>query len=248
MEEMQTCKQCKRELELSEVYYYKQPGKISGFDAKCKECRGYHFTPPKPIAKEGYKICSKCAKELPLTIEYFYSRGDGSSDDGFRGQCMDCCRKRGKEYYGENLDVVLKRGRTHYKTNIVNERIRGKKYRQAHITEGRMHTSSYRAKKKGLPHTLTAQQWRGIKQYFDNKCCYCGEELPLEQEHFIALTKNGEFALTNIVCACRPCNASKSDNSFSSWYPKRDSYTPERESKILKFLGYKNNKQQLSLF
>lgn len=104
-----------------------------------------------------------------------------------------------------------------------------------------------KAKIRQLPHTLTNKQWEQIKQYFDNKCSYCGKELPLAQEHFIPLSKGGEYTVNNIICSCISCNSSKKDKNFFEWYPKYRYYSKKREKKILDFLGYKDDKQQLSL-
>ena len=62
--------------------------------------------------------------------------------------------------------------------------------------------------------------------------------MPLEQEHFIPLSKGGGYSMGNIIPACRACNASKSDKDFFEWYPEYKYYSEERENKILDFLGY----------
>ena len=104
-----------------------------------------------------------------------------------------------------------------------------------------------RSRKKELLSTLTKNQWENIKLYFNNRCAYCNKETPLEQEHFISLVKGGEFTINNIICACRSCNSSKKDRNFYEWYPKHKSYSKQREKKILKFLGYANDEQQLRI-
>ena len=103
-----------------------------------------------------------------------------------------------------------------------------------------------RARVKELPSTLTLGQWNTIKIAFDNRCCYCGKVKPLAQEHFIAVANKGEYSHNNIVPACKSCNSSKRDKDFFEWYSKFKFYSKTREQKILKYLGYKNNIQQLS--
>ena len=103
-------------------------------------------------------------------------------------------------------------------------------------------------KKRSLPHTFTLEQWKEVKLYFNNKCCYCGEELPLQQEHFIAMNNQGGFTKENILCACGSCNSSKSDTYFEIWYPTHESYNKEREATILEYLDYqKENNKQIAL-
>ena len=103
------------------------------------------------------------------------------------------------------------------------------------------------ARKRSLECNLTAKQWLDIKLQFDNKCAYCGKELPLAQEHFLALSKSGEYTVNNIICACKTCNSSKSNKDFFTWYPKYKYYSKKRERFILKFLNYKDGIQQITL-
>ena len=104
-----------------------------------------------------------------------------------------------------------------------------------------------RAAKRSLLSTLTVAQWEDIKQHFDNACCYCGKKELLHQEHFLALSKGGEYSHDNILPACRSCNSSKGSKNFLDWYPRYRHYSKKREKAILDFLNYKNNTQQLSI-
>lgn len=104
------------------------------------------------------------------------------------------------------------------------------------------------ALKKQLEATLTVEQWEQIKKDFDYKCCYCGRELQLHQEHFLALSKFGEYTHNNIIPACKSCNSSKNNRDFFIWYPQYRYYSKKREQKILQYLNYTNKgTQQLTL-
>jgi 5-methylcytosine-specific restriction endonuclease McrA len=96
-----------------------------------------------------------------------------------------------------------------------------------------------RAEKKELIHTLTIKQWNEIKEIFNNKCCYCGRERILEQDHFIPLSKGGAYTFNNIVPACKSCNSGKRNNDFFEWYPKQKFYSKEKEGYILKHIKEK---------
>lgn len=69
-----------------------------------------------------------------------------------------------------------------------------------------------RARLRGLPDTLTLEQWNEIKESFGHRCAYCGEAGPLEQEHVTPLSKGGGTTNDNIVPACRSCNSKKGAN------------------------------------
>ena len=128
---------------------------------------------------------------------------------------------------------------------------RSKEYRKTHKidkTQNSIYLQRRRALKNKLPATLTFEQWEQIKKDFDYKCAYCGEELPLSQDHFIALSKGGEYTHNNIIPACRRCNSSKGNKDFFEWFIEQESYSEKREKFILKYLHYTNNReQQLSL-
>jgi 5-methylcytosine-specific restriction endonuclease McrA len=67
-----------------------------------------------------------------------------------------------------------------------------------------------RARKKGSRPDLTAAQWREILEEFDNCCAYCqARGVKLEQEHMTPLSRGGRHTKSNIVPACRSCNAHK---------------------------------------
>ena len=46
-----------------------------------------------------------------------------------------------------------------------------------------------------------------------NKCQYCGKSSDLTLDHVIPRSKGGKSSWTNLVTACRKCNAKKGDDS-----------------------------------
>ena len=156
-------------------------------------------------------------------------------------------REQVKEEHRKYRKLNREKLAEYYIKNIDKEKARHKIYKKEHHGQMLINDHNHRAKIMSLPHTLTIKQWRSIKKEFNDRCCYCGEELPLEREHFVPLSKNGEFTINNIVPACKRCNCSKRDKLFVDWYPTYKRYSKKRESFLLKFLNYKNNIQQLAL-
>lgn len=217
------------------------------------------------------KVCSKCKKELPLTNQYFEYIKTGK--DGFRGQCKKCRGIREKQYHEENRERLTKYRKQynepkkeihklyyesrkediailHRKYNEIHKEALAKyskQYAKEHSEGVRIRNNKHRSKRRLLISTLTNEQWTSIKQHFNNRCAYCGQELPLAQEHFIAVAKNGEYTNNNIVPSCKSCNSSKGAKLFNEWYPKYRYYSKKREKIILKFLNYKGNTQQLKI-
>ena len=202
------------------------------------------------------KICTKCGKELPATAEYF--RRAQSGIYGLRSGCKEC----DNQYYEVNKEILIEKRKRYYQENKAIFNAHKKKYRQDHAEAHRESTMRYKqghkeqarvsdkkrdARKREVLSTLTIEQWERAKQYFNNQCCYCGSKLSLQQEHFIPLSRGGEYTVNNIIPACMSCNASKKDRDFFTWYHEHEGYDKRREHMLLDFLGYKGNIQQTSL-
>jgi hypothetical protein len=59
-----------------------------------------------------------------------------------------------------------------------------------------------------------------MMDYWQGHCAYCGEVIvDLEGDHFIPVASADcpGTTLTNMVPACRSCNASKNDSEPTSW-------------------------------
>jgi hypothetical protein len=273
------CPHCERKLPATKKYFSGNNQRKDGLHPICKECIGRVFKEPPLKGKDGYKICSKCGRELPATREYYYAdnraphgcvtqcfecyglgfghKGFSVKDrnengekrcrkckewlpenkfykmnfslDGLYGQCKVCCRIENSQRDKGKMNLYSKRPE-------VIKRLRNAWHRRKSL-------------EKELPHDFTVEQWEDCKEYFNNKCCYCGKEEKLEQDHFVALTKGGGYEISNLVPACGTCNRSKNASNFFRWFPTMPFYSELREKKILKYLGYiKEGLQQRILF
>ena len=88
--------------------------------------------------------------------------------------------------------------------------------RKNHQEARRLAQARRQARKKGLPATLTAEQWQAILAVYKHRCAYCGKKeskkRPLTMDHVIPIRKGGGTTSNNIVPACQPCNGSKHAN------------------------------------
>ena len=204
------------------------------------------------------KICTICKKGL--TLDKFGKCKNAK--DGLKPQCKECRNEENKQHYIKNKAKVIERTKKYSIDNKDKMRIwriqylkdnsakvieRDTKYRRNHLERYALKSQKRRALEQSLPATLTLEQWETIKGDFDNKCAYCGQQLKLTYEHFIPLSKGGEYTQNNIIPVCLSCNSSKRSHEFSSWYPKQRFYNLKREKFILKYLNYKNGHQQLKI-
>ena len=157
-------------------------------------------------------------------------------------------KKRYKEKHKENLKNEKRR----YYAKYPGKKKELKKRYLANHPEKRKEQSKLskhrrEAKQKLLPFSFTGKEWNICRGSFNNKCCYCGKETDLQQDHFVPLAKNGEYTKNNIVPACPSCNVSKSDKDFFEWYPQQSFYSKKRERAIMKYLNYQGEFQQIAM-
>ena len=67
---------------------------------------------------------------------------------------------------------------------------------------------------RGLDRSIASKHFSVVKEFFGNRCCYCGAELvpgQIAQDHLIPLnqTELGLHAWGNVVPSCSVCNAVK---------------------------------------
>lgn len=249
--ETKICTKCLQIKPETHEYFTRDKKGKNGFSAKCKECRKIYRSENKEqsaIIKKKWDIDNEEHKK-----EY-KKQWDIKNKDRlkiYRKEYANLNKEYKKEYMKNwrlnNLELHLERSRRWRENNKALAAKSNKKYKESHRENYVINEQKREALKRNLPITLTADQWNEIKQAFNNSCCYCGRTLPLEQEHFIPLSKMGELSKNNIICACKSCNSSKGNRDFFTWYPKHKSYSRDREKKILSFLNYKDGIQQLSM-
>lgn len=208
------------------AYFNNDNKSKDGLNTLCKQCRLEHRILTKDKKREYdelYRINNLKEKDA-----YFAKWKEENRNTYLKGK---------KKYNKENAD----RQKEWHKNWVENNR-----ERYAEI--GSQSVQRRLARKRKLPATLTDKEWIRVLKHFGNKCAYCGCEADkLEKEHFVPLSKGGEYSKENILPSCLRCNRNKSDHNFFDWYPETRWYSEAREQKILQYLGYKNNMQQLAL-
>src|SRR5579859_770027 len=66
-----------------------------------------------------------------------------------------------------------------------------------------------RAKRVGLPATLTVEQWLLTLEHFEGKCAYCQKRPGVIIEHFVPLERGAGTEIGNCVPSCYACNSKK---------------------------------------
>lgn len=241
-----TCSKCERTLPATKEFFHKGKDNKFGLKSKCKECRSVE----KKIYRE--KNREKLNQQMKEYHKLHRDREREYQKKYYEENKDKIKLKRAvwwKNWYQNNKNGVSKKHKIRYLENREYEISKVRKYQKTE--KGRINTiiqvQRRKARLKGLPNNFSSQNWKICLEYFNYKCCYCGRKKKLTKDHFIPLSKGGEFTKDNILPACLSCNISKHNNDFYTWYRKQPFYSKKQENKILDFLGYKNNTQQLSL-
>lgn len=72
-----------------------------------------------------------------------------------------------------------------------------------------------------VEHDLSDEQWHALVRAWGG-CAYCGESGGAPQRDCVlALSRGGRYTLTNVVPACRSCNASKCNDEVTAWMRRK---------------------------
>jgi len=220
---MKVCKTCIELLPYDS--YHKDKKRLDGHNNECKKCSIERTIRNRKKKMESEEYRNKVNEKAKLKMR------ERRKDPEYRER--DIQQKR--DYYLENKEKISGK----YKEYVKSERGRMVKKRNA---QQRI------ARKRELLSTFTAKQWESCLLHFNQSCAYCGSKEDIHQEHFVPVSKGGEYTIKNIIPACEYCNTRKNDKSFFDWYAEQTYYNERREKKILKYLGYSQRKQQISLF
>lgn len=184
------------------------------------------------------KRCPKCDSWKPLDL---FSRGNGGKVGCYCRECAARLVKEWRDKnpekqkaikqksYWSNPERARENSRRAYRKNpqygiryAVEWNRKNKKlsseYRKRYFKKNpeklrfRWRNRSHRKRSNGNYKRFTIKDWDAIKKRFNHRCCYCGRDEKLTQDHIIPLAKGGAHSPENIAPACRDCNSRKQDN------------------------------------
>lgn len=114
---------------------------------------------------------------------------------------MKCYAQYRKEIMPPEEQASWKGGITPYESH--RKWVKKNPERVAHLKARRY------ARKKNAEGSHTLEEWKDLKEKFNNKCANCKEEKKLTKDHIIPLSENGTDYIDNIQPLCRNCNSKK---------------------------------------
>lgn len=236
------CHLCERVLPFA--LFNKCKSNNDGLQRKCNDCRRQHREENKEHIKDHHKQWRTQNPEKIKEYKQQNSENIKANKKQYRLEHKQEIADYNKKYRQEHKEYFRQKKKEHAPKFWQKNKERLRPYRvewwKNHKELNCFYSQKRRSRAKEVETTLTLDQWEKIKSYFGNHCAYCGkgEGETLAKEHFIPLSKGGEFTHNNIVPACQTCNSSKRDKDFFEWYLKYRHYSKKREKAILKFLGY----------
>jgi len=135
----------------------------------------------------------------------------------------DAFRKNADNWRKNNPDKARKMRQLYYQATKSIKRLYKKLWRLANPEKDKAMQHRRLARKRGLPDTLTATEWRACLDYFEGCCAACGDTASLfsglEADHFVPLSSPDCIGTVkeNIIPLCRTCNTSKSGKDALAW-------------------------------
>jgi 5-methylcytosine-specific restriction endonuclease McrA len=185
----------------------------------------------------GTKKCGVCKELLPpAAFNRNAGRRDGRDSRCRACRKIETAKRATRAraiaiaWKANNPEAVKKISRSYYQRHALRERTRSREYARQHCGPERnarhrswqlanadrcrqimnLSNQKRRARTKGAAGTITADQWRAIKETFGDACAYCFRtERPLAQDHVVALSRGGDHTEANVVPSCKSCNSKK---------------------------------------
>jgi 5-methylcytosine-specific restriction endonuclease McrA len=95
-------------------------------------------------------------------------------------------------------------------------------YARAVVSRSRTAVYARRRKRRmaKVEHDLTGAQWAALKAAWGG-CAYCHAQTGLQKDCALPISVGGRYTLTNVVPACRSCNASKCNTEVTAWLRRK---------------------------
>ena len=144
--------------------------------------------PPIQSQPEILKTCTKCKKDFPATLDYFYKNRTGKY--GITPRCKSCVNEDNQEAHEKRMQkdpdrikaMANARSKKHYHTNLEEKR----KYSRKKASEYRKDPekrAKINARKRADGAGLTPEQIAQIRVKQDNKCAICNDPEPTDLDH-----------------------------------------------------------------
>lgn len=250
--EIKVCSTCGAVLYASDEYFSKRKDCKSGLNCVCRYCmllrkRIYKARNKEHIAQQDRSYREQHRSEYATYSRQYRERNPEKQkmlykqQNARRSEYLKAYRKENRSrillYKKQYNDEHKEARQQYYEANKERLSENRKLWRDNNRDRRQIANQRRRTLKKALPATLTEEEWKETKEYFSNRCAYCGRKLKLTQDHFVPLSKGGSYTQENIVPACNTCNSSKQTSEFTEWYTNYKYFSENRADHILSYIN-----------
>ncbi len=219
-----TCSKCGRAKTANTTNFAPRSERRRGFSSACRECqraidkrrkkkpRAASVVEREQLALRGLRKCSRCK-----TAKTFAEFGPQYGTRYVDSVCKECRRiiarnaMRAKRANPETSELVAAQ------TQRYRQSAKGRRTKRLSAA---IHNHRRRQRHLNLPFVWRVLDWLNCKLAWNHCCAYCGTRpMRLTQDHYVPLSHPScpGTVPTNIVPACRKCNASKGDRDAAHW-------------------------------
>lgn len=130
----------------------------------------------------------------------------------WRSRNKETVKKWLRKWYEKNKAIVSLKNREKYARNAEVERQKSRDWRKSKPEAARMQRRNRRARERAAIGTITAQEWRALKAFYNYTCLCCKRQEPeirLTLDHVKPLIRGGSNTINNAQPLCLTCNSSK---------------------------------------
>lgn len=134
-------------------------------------------------------------------------------------------RRRRWAYWVRNKKQIMAKNNAYRRSRPEMRRMARQRYAEQNPTKmkvfSRVRNLRRQARLKNILVSFTPADWEAIVEEHGGRCFWCGrQDLPLQADHVIPVSKGGATRRDNIVPACRPCNSAKRNLDPDVWLLK----------------------------
>ena len=172
------------------------------------------FSPSKQTKDGKFAYCKPCCTELGA-IRYHankekYQEKHHAYYLEHADEIKEKQRIKGKIYYQNNREECLEYSRTYYQENKEQTITNSREWRRNNPDRANAIRNRHRDARRGAAIVdLTYEQWVEIQAAWGHRCAYCHKKTKLTMDHLTPVSEGGNHTASNIVPACRSCNAKK---------------------------------------